>query len=536
MAHMRPAALIFCLPLTAAPVFTDPPKIVPNPNPAAPLAAVLTFKTGKPVRTAIEISDGANRWNLEFPAERVPEKGLPIVGMRPARKHQLRLTIRDGKSKATQTLEYTTPPLPTNPSEFPPLKITVRKPARMEPGYTLFSPRRNRAGDLRFGAGYGMLLAIDDAGEVVWYYRANSRISDLQRLRNGNIAYITQDYRVTEIDMLGNVVRQWYASRRPQGPFAGAAPVDTTTFHHEVDELPNGNLVALGSEVRTLDNYFTSETDAAAPRKTQKVMGDEVVEFDAAGKVLWRWNAFEHMDPYRIGYETFSKYWDRRGFPGVVDWSHANGLLYDPHDDSLLVCFRYQAAVLKIDRKTKEVKWVLGDPAGWTGNLAGKTMKIEGDARWFYHQHAPQPTPRGTLLIFDNGNYQRRPFTPALPLHETYSRAVEYSIDEKARTVRQRWTSETGADPVVSTAMGDVDWMPKTGNILVHYGALLPNGKLKEIAWENMQQLATWSRIREYTHTTPAEIVWEAVIGDPTGKDDVTWILFGGDRIRSLLP
>ncbi|MBM3785910.1 MAG: hypothetical protein FJW30_16230 [Acidobacteria bacterium] len=514
------------------------PEVRPNPNKAVPLAAVVTFRAGGPVTTEVVISDGKNQWKQRFTSD--PAKGLPIVGMRAARKHTISLTVRDPAGRrvaAPEPLEFTTPPLPAGAGEMPPFRITVNDRSRKEPGFTMFSPRRARQGQPRFGAGYGMLLAIDDDGEVVWYFRTDSRISDLQRLRSGNIAFVTQDYRITEIDVLGNTVREYYASKRPEGAHPTAVPVETTTFHHEVDELPNGNLIALGSEVRELDNYFTSETDAGAPRKRQKVMGDEVVEFDRAGKVVWRWNAFDVLDPYRIGFETFSGYWDRRGFPGVVDWSHANGMMYDEKDDAILICFRYLAIVVKVDRNSKQVRWIAGDPKGHPSALQGKFLKMAGGAQWFYHQHAPMPTPRGTLLLFDNGNYRAVPFDKPMKLSDTWSRAAEYAIDEKSMTIRETWSSEPKtAESVVGTAMGDVDWMPKTGNVLVHYGALLPQSKLSRIDWDTMQQAATWTRIREYTHTRRPKLVWEVVIGDPEGKEAVTWVLFGGDRVPALLP
>ena len=62
---------------------------------------------------------------------------------------------------------------------------------------------------------------------------------------------------------------------------------------------------------------------------------------------------------------------------------------------------------------------------------------------------------------------EARPYRKPSPITETYSRAVEYEIDEENMLVRQKWQSEQkGPDSVVSIAMGDVDWLPKTENIL----------------------------------------------------------------------
>lgn len=197
---------------------------------------------------------------------------------------------------------------------------------------------------------------------------------------------------------------------------------------------------------------------------------------------------------------------------------------------------RYQSAVLKLDRGTREIRWILGDPAGWPERFQGRLLKLE-KGRWFYHQHAPSPTPHGTLLLFNNGNYQTFPFVPPVPPTQTYSRAVEYTIDEEKGIAREVWSSEeAGEGAVVSFAMGDVDWLPQTGNVLVQYGSLLPTDRLAEFNWRNGQRFTNWSRIRKYRHTDPAELVWEVVLQDESGDGVTGWAIFGGDRLPALLP
>jgi hypothetical protein len=533
------AILLLAASAQAAVKFLSEPALSANPNPNAPLAAIVRFKTDQPSETVLTVSDGRNTWELRYGRDRRPEDGLPVVGMRPGRKHTVQVAVRDARGQATKAakrLEITTPRLPEAFGDFPPLQVRAPVQAKMEPGVTVISVRRQAppAAPAEFSTRFGMLVAIDAEGEVVWYYRSGSRISDFERLRNGNILICTLDYEILEIDLLGNTIRRWFASRRPAGPGPGI-PVDALTFHHEIDEMPNGNLVALSTTIREIPNYYTSETDPNAPRQTQKVMGDEIVEFTRDGKVVWRWDAFEHLDPKRIGYETFSGYWERRGFPGVIDWSHANNLLHDERDDSLLVSFRYQSAIIKVDRKTGRVRWILGKPDGWDGRFKSLLFTLAGGSRWFHHQHAPFPTSRGTLLVFDNGNYQSSPFDPPLPPAKTYSRAVEYRIDEKKRTAKEVWVSETGpgADTVISIAMGNAEELPLTGNVLVSYGALFDRDRIP--AQWGAGGGNYWTRVREYTRTQPAQLVWEAVIqNDKDGP--LGWQSFCSARWRSLAP
>jgi len=524
------------------PTFTDNPTLMGNPNPSVPQAAIVMFNASEAVTTFIDVSDGTNDWRLTYDDSYDPSIGLGVVGMRPGREHSVRVTIRNtngAETIANEIFSFTTPTLPDTGVEFPPIDVRESKPEAMEPGVTLFNPRRRQIGRgqevANFNAGFGMLVVLDDAGEVLWYYRVDSRISDFGKLQNGNLIFVTADFRLLEIDWLGNTVNQWYAEGRPQGDTEGIG-VDTLTFHHEIDELPNGNIIVLGSESKVINDYYTDEYDENAPRRDQMVMGDVIVEFErATGEIVWEWRAFDHMDPFRIGYDTFlSNYWVRRGFPETADWSHANNLLYDERDDSILINFRYQAAAMKIDRATKEIKWIFGEPSGW-GELSDKLLRAEGELDWPYHQHSPSPTPNGTLLVFDNGIYQARPFQEPTPIQETYTRTVEYEIDEESMVVRQLWQSEQqGPNSVVSFAMGDVDWLPETHNILVAYGAILDGRTLDQWRPESRVEFNQWTRLREYVRSSPPEIVYEVVLDG--GRDDIGWTLFGAERIDHVGP
>ena len=538
-----PRALLFVtfflvLACGSSPRFTEAPTVEANPNPAAPLAAVLRFAASQPSAAVVRVSDADREWELVYDESHDPLKGLAVVGMRPDRDHQVRVTLRneDGAEAESETLSYRTPPLPEDEGEFPPIEVRVSKPEEMEPGYTLFNPQRSKTDDHGFSQSFGMLVAVDPAGEPVWYYRTDFRITDFERTRNGRLLVLTEDSRLLELDWLGNVVRRWYALERPEGPAEGVA-VDTLIFHHDIDELPNGNLVILGSEIREIPDYYTSDTNPNAPRKTQRVMGDEIVEFNpVTGEVVWGWNTFDNLDPFRIGYGTFGGYWQRHGFSAVADWSHANDLLYDEADNAILLNLRFQGAIIKIDRESGEIVWIFGDPSGW-GKLADKLLKPEGQLQWPDHQHSPQPTPRGTLLLFDNGNYQARPFDKPKSPAATHTRIVEYAVDEEQRAVRQLWQSEEPEnDRVVSLAMGDVDWLPQTENLLVSYGRLLPRPVDRRKSWGDLADSPSWTRIREYHRGDPSEIVWEISLGDESGQVPVGWSLFGGERLPNLGP
>lgn len=526
--------------------FTSPPRVEQNSNPAVPLAALVRFSVSAPVETSLAISDGERKWEVRFSASYSPSEGLPIVGLRPGRRHEIRVQVRDRAGKVTrapQPLTFSAPPLPTGGVDFPPIQVKVSDPKQMEPGWTLLSVRRQGRGpaggggqarrggapggaaeEPAFATSYGLILALDEQGQVVWYHRGSNRTADVHRLRNGNIAFLTNDHRLVEIDLLGNVKGEWCASGRPQGACTGI-PVDALTMHHSFTELPNGNFLVVSGELREIDNYYTSERDPAAPRKRQKVMGDQVIEFDRTGRVVWRWSTFDHLDVFRLGYLTVNQYWVIRGFPDTLDWTHGNGVFHDERDDSILFNSRQQSAVFKIERPSGRIVWVFGEPGDWAERFQPLLFNRAPVNEWPWHQHAPRLTSRGTLMVFNNGIIKTRPFNPPAPDSEVVSGALEYALDTKTRTAKLVWASDVKGQPetVRTFAMGDVSPLSKTGNVMVVYGSAV-----------RTDTGLPWSRVREYRHTTPPQVVYEVVLADSSEKPAVAWIAFGGERIPRL--
>ena len=295
-------------------------------------------------------------------------------------------------------------------------------------------------------------------------------------------------------------------------------------MHHGFEELPNGNFLIVSGELREIDNYYTSETDRNAPRKRQKVMGDQVLEFDRSGRVVWRWSAFDHLDPFRLGFLTINQYWVVRGFPDTLDWTHGNGVFHDERDDSILFNSRQQSSVVKIERPSGRVAWIFGEPGGWPDKFKPLLFQRDGVTEWPWHHHAPSLTPRGTLMVFNNGLYKTRPFDQPADESGAVSGALEYSFDAKARTAKLVWSSDAKGPEAINTfAMGDAALLPKTGNVMVVYGGGV-----------RLDNRLPSSSVREFKHTTPPQVVYDVVFADSSPKPAIAWIAFGGDRIAKL--
>ena len=522
-----------------------PPVIVSNTNPEVPLAAYLDVHPEEPYNELIIFltkSGEEEPWKtIEYQPEDQSSEGFPLFMVHPDQEYRINFAITDETGQRQMypdTLNWKTPALPAEELEFPNISVSVAEKERMADGYTLMNPRRriplDQEGANEKNKSFGMLLAVDTDGKVVWYYRTDSRISDFDLISDDQISFMTQDSRLHVIDWMGNKKQIWYAGDRPEGSSEEGTPVgQALTFHHDATFMPNGNVVILSSEYKTLENYFTSETNANAPRKAQEVMGDIIIEFDSTGKVVWEWNTFDYLDPYRIGYETFSKYWERRGFPGVIDWSHANAIVYDDEDDAFIINFRYQSALMKIDKASKEIDWIFGEPSGWSSDLKQKLVSLEGEADWFWHQHSPT-FEDGKILLFNNANYQARPFNSTVPIGTTTSHVLEFSLDEQELKAEQTWSTKAeNSQKIVSIAMGDVDYLPN-GNVLAAYGALIEQPALEgdEVNWWNRGQFGQWTMVREFTYDDPAEVVWELKLNSRDEDSQVGWTIFGAERFE----
>ncbi len=544
------------------PAFTQAPVLAQNPNPRSPLAAVLTFATSQPVSGYVAIDDGKRVRKIAVPQSVTLERSIAVAGMRPGKPNRITLHVKDAASGLYPGAEfiYTPPSAPVPGIDFPPVNVKASAPTNMEPGFILLSVRRRPANRAiwwtekqnTFATRWSMLLAIDEDGEVVWYYKHDSRIAGVDRLANGNLFFNQVNFQSTEIDMLGNVAGSWYAAKRPFGPAPGAIPIDAQSMHHQPHMMPNGNYLAMTANARVFDNYFTSETDPDAPSQTIPVVGDRIVEFDKAGTIVWSWNTFDHLDPYRIGYNLLDPYWDTRGFRNHADWTHGNGVCYDHRDDSVIMSLRGQDAIIKVDKTSGEIKWILGPHSGWDAQKQRKLLKPVGDDfRWPWHGHNPRVTPQGTIVMYDNSIFRARPFEPPLSPSQCFSRGVEFEVDEDRMEVRQVWSSDSPRDDkLLSWAMGDAHRLPHTGNMLVIDSFCFPRqdpidklGLIRhsDLGWDEWERnswhpsdFAYWARIRELQRDDARSVAFEAYVED--AHDIMGWEVFGGLKAPTLGP
>ena len=107
----------------------------PNPNPAAPLAAVVKIATDEPSSVTLHVKTEGSEWDVEF-AGMVTSHSLLLLGLLGGQEHIVTVSVADGRGNQADwsgPLRVTTEPFP---EDMPPLEVRVSDPARMEPGVT----------------------------------------------------------------------------------------------------------------------------------------------------------------------------------------------------------------------------------------------------------------------------------------------------------------------------------------------------------------------------------------------------------------
>ncbi|MCP4182616.1 MAG: DUF1566 domain-containing protein, partial [Hyphomicrobiales bacterium] len=331
------------------------------------------------------------------------------------------------------------------------------------------------AGGITFlGSGPGqnessLYWGFDEEGEVVWYLHGDytAASSPVIRVVEPGVMLVFLRNSIRTITTEGETIAEYIVGR----------------YHHEAKLLPNGNTLVLATE--TMD----SGDDTLA--------GDNIKEMDAAGNIVWEWSSFDHLDITRFPSALATS----ETMSGALDWSHSNALFYIEEDDAVILSSRSQSWVVKIDRATGNIMWIMGDSSGMDASYQynDKFLTLT-TGTWTANQHAPMMAEAGEVLIYDNRN-------------ETggaadMSRVVKFSIDEAAMTATQTWEAIA---PKYTSSLGDVDEL-SNGNVMMCAGG------------PGSESLAY---ITEVTSDSPAETVWSMSVDNTVYRAErMSWESF----------
>ncbi|MDA0241215.1 MAG: aryl-sulfate sulfotransferase [Proteobacteria bacterium] len=420
------------------------------------------------------------------------------------------------------------------PEGFPPIVIHRCDAPRREPGFIVFAVGKDiRA--LQKTTPFEAIVALDQKGEVAWFWQSEISLMDIRYTARRTLLVMLTDGCIQELGFDGTVRRKWSSPGRDPIDADDAIPVDTRYFHHSVCELPNGNIATLSIATREYDDIPETMEDPNASRDRRLLVGDTLVEFAPDGTLVHEYDFFDILDPQRFGYGLDGPFWSITGVvPGGLDWTHANGVIHDPTDDSFIVTVRHQDCMIKIDRSSGELKWILGTPEGWKGAWRDKLLTPVGETSWHWHPHDPSILADGSIMLFDNDESGTFPPTPKKPIDDCVSRAVAYRVDQEAMTVEQVWSfgSQEAETPYSMYISGAVE-LPSTGNIFVTFGGitLSPDGKERMALPPQGHGSA---QLYEVTRSADPEILFHAEISNYGTGEDLGWGIFRSEWVPTL--
>ena len=375
----------------------EDPLVVVNPYELAPLTALVLFRTQEKCSVRFTVP-GKNPVNdVTGTVKAANDHRVPVVGLYAETLNQVKLELlgEDGRVLREKTIEIQTKSLPKVLREDV-IKIRQHKV--------------KSAFNLHFVMGGGdiMPFAFDDEGDVRYYLNCYSKGYGIFLMSNGHLIFpekyiLAPGYanphssQIHDMDMFGRVYKTYHLEE-------GA--------HHDACEMEAGGNILLCS------SSFRDQCE------------DRVVEIDRkTGKAVWTLDMCDIVE---------SKYHDMK------DWAHVNTVQYLEDEDAVLICMRNLHGAAKVDKKTKELLWVMGDPRFWDDTpVKDKVLRPIGEVHYHFQSHTARMLEEDLdgnpdtkhMIIFDNHWHKRR--SVSFFDNDPNSFVDIYTINEKEGTVEQ---------------------------------------------------------------------------------------------------
>ncbi|MFX1515514.1 MAG: aryl-sulfate sulfotransferase [Promethearchaeota archaeon] len=212
-------------------------------------------------------------------------------------------------------------------------------------------------------------------------------------------------------------------------------PITNSFMTLITDTIINPNVVIPGQQI--MDNYAFDF--------------DNIREIDMNSNIIW-----ELKSSSFVPFETWA---GELAKTGNMDVTHANSVFWDIEEDMIYINCRNLNTFYKIDHKTGEVLWGLGEYGDFT------LFDSFGHQRenLFYHAHALKKVDNYTFILFDND------FMNKTDANNHRSRILEITINETTMIANTSWVW-IGSEEYYSSYWGDADRLPN-GNRFGVFGS-----------------------------------------------------------------
>jgi len=374
-------------------------------------------------------------------------------------------------------------------------------------GYTLFAPKQNT-----------MTYLINNKGQKLHEWTASTYAPGqaVYLLENGHLlrTCMTQGNlgtgggeggRIEEYDWDDNLV--W------------SMDYSTSTYmqHHDIKKLPNGNIIMLVVEKRTLTQVEAAGFDTATfqPDVHQKgfILPDCIIEiqptYPTGGTIVWEWHVWDHLiqnhDAGKLNYGVPSSH------PELIDcagdhrtkplfWNHMNCVDYNAALDQIVMSVRGNSELWIVDHSTTTAQ--SASHSGGTHGKGGDLLYRWGNPQCYgignntnqkyFEQHDVEWIKTGcpgagNLLCFNNGvnrNYSTvDEITPPVDISGNYT----YVSGTAFGPTNFAWTySMTTPDTVFAHDISGAQRLPN-GNTLIDagpFGAFYEVTAAGELVWK----------------------------------------------------
>jgi len=262
-------------------------------------------------------------------------------------------------------------------------------------GYTLLAPITTT-----------MTYLIDNDGQVVNVWKANNPTGQVAMLLDDGSLLRTAapQSQWMQGGGAGGMVELYSWSGERLWQYTHLSP--TARTHHDVEVLPNGNLLMLVWESHTREEAVAQ--GRLSNRLTENALWSErVIELKrtgaTSGEIVWSWSSWDHMiqdvDPAKPNYGVVSEQPERIDINAGgtrSDWLHANSVRYNVARDEVMISIHNLNEIWIISRKTGDIVYRYGNPRNYKcGTQQNQVLFGQHDARWLSDSR---------VMIFNNGN------------------------------------------------------------------------------------------------------------------------------------
>ena len=299
-------------------------------------------------------------------------------------------------------------------------------------------------------------------------------------------------------------------------------------LHHDIEPMPNGNILAIAWEEITEEDAVASGRNPAiasdSPNGQNNVWPDHIIEIQPVGTneatIVWEWHAWDHLvQDYNESLPNYGVVADhpRRlnvnhvggtgNSAGRADWMHCNGIDYNEVLDQIALSCRSMNEIYIIDHSTttQEAATSTGGAAGHGGDFLYRwgNPQVHHRGDWtnqrLYAQHdvqwiEPGHPYAGGLMMFNNGNGRAVPYSSVdIVMPQVNESGYILSENSTFGPPEPAWTWDRGED-IYAASVSGAQALPN-GHVLITHGTL---GTLYEI-------------------NSAGEVVWQYV--DPVGQN-----------------